>query len=179
MKLDLGTKSQFRLQPGFTTVDVWDSDIVHDLRKFPWPFKDNSAEEIIASHIIEHLPLKEGWLFLKECYRILQPGGSIYIAVPDLEWFIEKKMKGQDPTLFDSYLTDFHFDLNTCISGQVLGTTNHEGHLCMYFFETLAYMMEKTGFTCITRIPLDDPMPYMCNVHYRRFSVSLKAAKPT
>ncbi|MEM5801770.1 MAG: class I SAM-dependent methyltransferase [Candidatus Aenigmatarchaeota archaeon] len=55
-------------------------DIVHDLEKTPLPFNDNEFDEIIASHILEHIqnfiPLME------ELHRILKPSGILHIYVP-------------------------------------------------------------------------------------------------
>ena len=48
-------------------------------------FKENSVDFIYSSHMIEHFYPKEAFNFLKECYRILRPGGILRLAVPDLE----------------------------------------------------------------------------------------------
>jgi SAM-dependent methyltransferase len=55
-------------------------DVVCDLNSFPWQFSDNSADEILASHVIEHLddPLAA----IMEMRRILKPGGKMTIKVP-------------------------------------------------------------------------------------------------
>ncbi len=55
-------------------------DVVHDLNKFPYPFKDNEFEEIICTSIIEHL--ENVPRVMDELYRILQPSGVIKIVVP-------------------------------------------------------------------------------------------------
>ncbi|MCD6493908.1 MAG: class I SAM-dependent methyltransferase [Archaeoglobaceae archaeon] len=55
-------------------------EIVHDLNKFPWPFKDNEFDKVRAVHILEHI-----WDTVKameEIYRILKPKGILYIEVP-------------------------------------------------------------------------------------------------
>jgi SAM-dependent methyltransferase len=64
-------------------VDVFDFpgiDKKHDLNKYPYPFKDNYADEILASHVIEHL--NEPDVCVKELYRMLKPGGKLIIKVP-------------------------------------------------------------------------------------------------
>jgi len=72
LKLDLGCGQN--KQAGFTGVDikkVEGVDIVHDLFKFPWPFKDNSVFEIFCSHFFEHIPSSLRPKFMGEIYRIL------------------------------------------------------------------------------------------------------------
>jgi SAM-dependent methyltransferase len=66
-------------------------DYVHDLNRYPWPFTDNQFESVCAVHVVEHLYTKL-LPFMDECWRILKPGGSLYLETPlagadvDLEW---------------------------------------------------------------------------------------------
>ena len=56
MKLNLGCGNN-KLD-GFVNVDnqaVCSPDMLIDLEVFPWPFKGNSIDEIIMSHVLEHL----------------------------------------------------------------------------------------------------------------------------
>lgn len=52
-------------------------------------FADNSIPEIMASHIFEHFPIPQAPAVLKEWHRVLEPGGKLYIAVPDFERAVE------------------------------------------------------------------------------------------
>jgi predicted SAM-dependent methyltransferase len=60
---------------------------------YPYPFKDNSFDEIDAFHVIEHLDNPED--AMKEFYRILKPGGRLHIKVPHyakaLDWNFRHK----------------------------------------------------------------------------------------
>ena len=49
------------------------------------PLHDGAADFVYHSHVLEHLKREDGEQFLRECYRILKPGGILRIAVPDLE----------------------------------------------------------------------------------------------
>jgi len=40
-------------------------DIIHDLNIFPWPFEDNSVDEVFCSHYIEHIPHKDAYSEIK------------------------------------------------------------------------------------------------------------------
>ncbi|MEM4247194.1 MAG: methyltransferase domain-containing protein [Candidatus Woesearchaeota archaeon] len=66
---------------GFVNVDYYfPADVRHDLNKFPYPFKDESFDFILASAIMEHLD--DDIAFLKECHRLLKKRGKILISVP-------------------------------------------------------------------------------------------------
>lgn len=92
LRLDLGAGQS--PAEGFEGVDIWrGSKHVVDLLKFPWPFDDNSVEEIHCSHFIEHIPMEMvphngKWkdlffAFFDECYRILVPGGKMRVICPN------------------------------------------------------------------------------------------------
>lgn len=49
------------------------------------PFNDNEFNVVYHSHLLEHLSKKDGILLVKECHRVLKPGGIIRVVVPDLE----------------------------------------------------------------------------------------------
>jgi len=78
-----------------TTMDLSDTvgaDIVHDLNVLPYPFADNSFDEIHAYEVLEHCGTQGDWLYyfaqFTEFFRILKPGGYIMGTVPmwDSPW---------------------------------------------------------------------------------------------
>lgn len=66
-----------RCPEGFLGVDLWEgADVTHDLGVYPWPFGDESIEEVECSHYVEHIPHgtpEPFFLFLDELHRILVP----------------------------------------------------------------------------------------------------------
>jgi len=81
MKIHLGSGKKYK--EGYVNVDIEESvkaDVYHDLNSYPYPFEENSAKEIIACHVIEHLDDQS--TFLKELHRILKPGGVAIIECP-------------------------------------------------------------------------------------------------
>ncbi|MGH8678073.1 MAG: class I SAM-dependent methyltransferase, partial [Burkholderiales bacterium] len=58
--------------------------IRHDLRE-PFPFPANSFDGVYGSHVLEHLEPDAAIRLLKECHRVLKPGGIVRVVVPDLE----------------------------------------------------------------------------------------------
>lgn len=83
LRLDLGCgKNKVN---GFTGVDniKFDGvDVVWDLRKTPWPWKDGHVEEVHCSHFVEHLTREEWVPFFNELYRVLKIGGKARIITP-------------------------------------------------------------------------------------------------
>lgn len=76
-----------RTHPDWINVDLYASNagvVQHDLRR-PLPFESDSIEVAYHSHVLEHFELSEGMAFMKECVRVLKPGGVLRIVVPDLE----------------------------------------------------------------------------------------------
>jgi SAM-dependent methyltransferase len=81
MKLNLGAGNL--LMEGYVNHDVTSLlgiDVVHDLNIYPWPWHDNSVEEIQAQNLLEHL--NDFIKSLEEIHRILRPGGHCHISVP-------------------------------------------------------------------------------------------------
>jgi SAM-dependent methyltransferase len=83
LKLDLACGSNKR--EGFKGVDAFKTDatdFVHDLFTLPWPFADNSVEEVHCSHFFEHVPHMLRGKFMEEVYRILVPNGKATFITP-------------------------------------------------------------------------------------------------
>ncbi len=79
-KLNLGCGLYYKKE--YINLDKYGShvDVRHDLNIFPWPFKDNTFDYILASHIIEHLDNIPQ--VLEEIGRISKPNSIVKITVP-------------------------------------------------------------------------------------------------
>ena len=87
MKLNLGSGPE-KGSNGWTNIDLGGGadlaiDLTHGI-----PFEDNSISQIYTSHFLEHLSYEQINPLLIECLRVLQPGSSLLICVPDSEAFI-------------------------------------------------------------------------------------------
>jgi hypothetical protein len=85
LKLNLGCGSH--KLPGWVNIDkaaACAPDRVVDLERFPWPFEDDSAEEALFRHSLEHLGQTPD-LYLgifRELYRVCAAGASVTILAP-------------------------------------------------------------------------------------------------
>ncbi|MEN2428102.1 class I SAM-dependent methyltransferase [Chromobacterium vaccinii] len=85
LKLNLGCGHDKR--PGFINVDsqaACQPDQVVDLERFPWPWADASVDEIVMSHVLEHLGADTDTYLgiIKELYRVCAPDARVTITVP-------------------------------------------------------------------------------------------------
>ncbi|NTA39814.1 class I SAM-dependent methyltransferase [Agrobacterium salinitolerans] len=69
-------------------IDHVDADVNADVTK-GLEFEDNSVSFVFAEHFIEHLPRVEAVKFLKECRRVMRPGGVIRLSTPDLDELVD------------------------------------------------------------------------------------------
>lgn len=70
----------------------------------PLPFEDDQFDGILASHFFEHFDAQAGLAVMIECRRILKPGGSLLVSVPNVSYFCsvyERDRNENWPELFD------------------------------------------------------------------------------
>ncbi len=65
---------------GIDTVKLPGVDIVHDLNKIPWPFKDNEFDTVILDDVLEHL--EDTLKVVEEVHRITKNHGLVKISTP-------------------------------------------------------------------------------------------------
>lgn len=104
MKLNLASGNMY--MDGYVNLDIGDKDIygnkikvevIHNLNNYPYPFEDNTFDEIQARAIIEHLPDKiKVW---DELRRISKNGCKIHVEVPHFSGYTGY----DDPTHYHVY----------------------------------------------------------------------------
>jgi hypothetical protein len=110
---------------GFINCDVsnlFSPDYIFDLEKDKFPFKDNSVEEVLAFHVLEHLG--EGYFHcLQELYRVCVNKAKIYIKVPHYRHhtFYDDPTHKRPITIRGMLLFDQEFNKNNPYSFSKLG----------------------------------------------------------
>lgn len=107
-------------------------------------FADGTFAALYASHVLEHFDYRdEVASVLAEWFRVLAPGGKIYVSVPDLE------------TICRLYCDQTRFDANDrfMLMRMIMGghSDRYDYHSVAFNQESLVYYLAESGFDNIRR----------------------------
>lgn len=164
-KLDIcGGRNPYR--PGkFLNVDIVDMpkvDLVFDITK-TFPIDDGVIAEVFSAATLEHLRKPHVDHVLKECFRVLQPGGMLRVSTPDIEAIAKGILKGEDLVVVNQHL------FGKYKSDQ---TEDFDLHRWMYPAPAMIARLHELGFVCAERIAMGD-VP-----HDERYNYLIRAFKP-
>ena len=111
-----------------------------DLRRFP----DGTFTALYSSHVLEHLDYKgELQAGLREWHRVLAPGGTLYVSVPDLatlaRLFLAEGLTTNDRFMVVRMIFGGHVD-------------RHDYHQVGFDFEILSFFLREAGFADVERV---------------------------
>jgi predicted SAM-dependent methyltransferase len=156
LKLNVGCGSN--LKPGWVNIDAGsdDAELQLDLRE-PLPFRDGSAAIVYSEHFFEHLeyPLEASG-FLTESWRVLIPGGTFSMGIPDFELFVNSYVTRDERF----YRELFQYRQPEWIRSTRMHVLNWifrlgREHKYAYDFETIATILGTAGFVKISRRQFD------------------------
>lgn len=136
--------------PDFINLDYhWNRDIAicWDITKKAYPLPTSSIEGIYTEHCLEHISFAEFEENIKEFYRMLAPGGTVRIIMPDGELYIDiyqRKKNGETVKMpyEEHYISPM---------ARINGIFRNHGHKFIYDFVTVKRIMEKAGFKNIVK----------------------------
>lgn len=121
----------------------------------PFPIPGASFDFVDSEHMIEHISFAEGLAMLRECHRILKPGGRVRIATPDLGRLL-RTYGGENEGIAQRYL---EWIARSFLSGPEHATPvfvinnafRNWGHQFLYDEETLRGALLAAGFADVRR----------------------------
>lgn len=82
---------------GWVNIDVnpkWSPDLVADWNNLGM-FADNTVDFVVSHHSLEHAGCGEADNFVREANRVLKPGGSLLVFIPDVKALAQRWLLGQ------------------------------------------------------------------------------------
>lgn len=132
-------------------------DVCWDIR-ISLPFGSERFDGVYTEHCLEHLTFEDCVRALEEFHRVLAPGGTLRIIVPDGGLYLDlyQESRGRDvtfPYIDDIGRQDFERDSRYGFTPMMAVNRIFRGygHLFAYDFETLAKVLSAIGFSQVTR----------------------------
>ena len=142
MKLHIGGKE---IKEGWSILNIQKNegvDFVGDISNLS-QFKDNSVEEIYASHVFEHVPQQKVEKTLEGIHRVLSKKGKFYISVPDMDVLCKIFLDSKAPPQVKLHV------LRMMFGGQV---DEYDFHYTGWNFQFMNYFLLKAGFDKIVMV---------------------------
>ena len=136
-------------------------------------FKDSTFDEIYASHVVEHFDYKDELLkTLKEWFRVMHPGGKLYVSVPDLDILSTLLLRKDLLTLEERF-----FVMRMMFGGHV---DEYDYHYVGLNQDFLGYFLSAAGFVNIRRVKDFNMFEDTSKMLYKGVNISLNviAEKP-
>jgi len=147
--------------PGWLNTDLHDygrSDLVYlDVRR-PFPLPDASFDAVFSEHMLEHLTYTEGQRCLRECFRVLCPGGTLRIATPSLERLARLYDGGDVEERYVQWAAQtLEPELSAPLPGAVVNNFFRAwGHRFIYDPQTLRHALSEAGFVDVEERPVGE-----------------------
>ena len=108
-------------------------------------FEDNLFSVLYASHILEHMDyIDELNLALSEWYRVLAPGGKLYVSVPDMDVLTRLFQDKENLTIDDRFML-----MRMMFGGH---TDDYDYHMVGLNEEFLTEFLKAVGFTNLQKV---------------------------
>ncbi len=127
------------------------------------PFADDSFDEVHCVHVLEHLTRDKPPVMMDEMYRVLMPGGCIFVETPDFKQTVAK--------LTEAFMEDDNTKIHIWTTS-IYGKSERYGmaHHCGFYGRTMVILFRNAGFQNVVRVQGDGNM---ISPHYRQEPVLL------
>jgi len=114
------------------------ADVFMDITK-TLPLPDGIADVVYSEEVIEHIDREVGQHMLKECFRVLKPGGTLRLTTPSLNFFMDRAVSIPEGI---QQINDIFY---------------RHGHRYIYTEAALSAALKEAGFISIVQSSYRDP----------------------
>jgi SAM-dependent methyltransferase len=151
------------------------------------PAESSTVDYIYCSHMIEHLSRWQALAFLRECHRVLRPGGWLRLATPDLALMVRDYQLGTSPFLEDGFTPSDAFCAEYAAYADAPGNpasrmirklAGGDNHQWLYDGEGLENLLREGGFTTIeSRSFREGSVPELDSIEQRERGLFVEAQR--
>lgn len=174
ISLELGSPRRAELAEWMFSDWAGYGDFAFDLSK-RIPLADRTVNRIYMSHVLEHFSYPEPMMgLLRECHRLLVPGGTLRVAVPDARIFVAAY---RNPNDFDrdKYCSwDVGLDFESPIN--YLNFVAHLGGEHKHIFDPLELnrVLRLGGFSSADQVDFDPSVDLKRRQHESIYATGIK-----
>jgi predicted SAM-dependent methyltransferase len=110
----------------------------------PLPCEEESVDFIYSEHFLEHLSVEEGVGFLRDCYRVLRPGGVLRTAMPSLTESVRQYYENDWAN--KPWMEKYGYTWIKTRAEMINIAFRHWGHQWLYDEEELLRRLQEAGF---------------------------------
>ena len=162
LRLHLGCGGE--LKPGWINLDLDARPLRKAIRKapagtlfVPWdlrrgfvPLPDASCEVVYSSHFFEHLDYEPAVRLMRDCHRLLRPGGLFRAALPTFPAMFRAYLAGDASYFEETPLASVRPEVApataTLVDHLNYGLYQYGEHKCVWDEEKLCRVLEEIGF---------------------------------
>lgn len=159
-KLHIGCGNSLRA--GWLNTDYYPNsrDVMFLDATRPFPFEDETFDNVFSEHMIEHISYGDGQKMLAECCRVLKRSGRIRISTPNLAFLIDLAR----PDKSDLQRAYIQWSSRSFVAGApddnetfvINNFVRDWGHAFIYDEKTLRRALTRAGFMTTTRCDLQE-----------------------
>lgn len=150
------------------------------------PYRTGTVETVYSSHMLEHIYFAEAQRLLREIRRVLQPGGILRLALPDVDRWVSDLYEGTPPLEYPNAGQEFIYRLHDypwdrpSLRQRIKGVFGRAPHYWQPTRSVVKWMLAEAGFSQVTEPAFQmGRCPDLVAVEHRGDSMFIEAEAST
>jgi predicted SAM-dependent methyltransferase len=138
---------------------VFEKDVKYGDTRTGLPLDEESVSFLYCSHVLEHLSLEDFRRTLRDCYRVLTPGGVFRMVMPDLETLVSDYLATTEPQACSQMMQESYLGTASRprgLIGLMRTVWGNSQHLWLWDYKGAKAELEAAGFIGVRRAHFGD-----------------------